>query len=125
MTRLLLMICLASFACEDDGPLDSQKDLATNSVNVDLTVSESCAGAVQCSMQCTVANVAACTAACFSMVGAAGLPYAQALQGCIQTKCTSLGGDGGSAACDDPGSQACNACVQAKCIAEATACLAH
>jgi hypothetical protein len=126
MSRLLLMICLACVACEDDGPLDSDKDMATGpNMTVDLTVAEGCAAAVQCSMQCPVANVAQCTTACFSMVSAAGLPFAQALQGCIQMKCTSLGGDMGSAACDDPGSQACNSCVQTKCLAEATACLQH
>jgi hypothetical protein len=125
MTRLLLMICLACAACEDDGPLDSEKDMATNSVNVDLTVTDTCAAAVQCSMMCTGATAGQCSATCFGNVGTAGKPFAQALLTCIETNCTSLGGDAGSPACDDPMSATCNSCVQVKCIAEATACLQH
>jgi hypothetical protein len=124
MKRLLLMICLACTACEDDGPLDSQKDLST-AASMDLTVAESCAAAVTCSMQCTGANAAQCSATCFANVGAAGKPYATALLDCIQMKCTSLGGDAGTPACDDPMSSTCSACVQSQCIAEATACLQH
>jgi hypothetical protein len=123
MMRILVLICLASFGCEDDGPLDSEKDMA---VNHDLNVAaDTCAAAVQCTMMCTGANAAQCSAACFSHVSAANMQYSQALLGCIQMKCTSLGGDAGTPACDDPQSMTCSACVQSKCLAEATACLQH
>ena len=123
MMRVLLLICLACSGCEDDGPLDSEKDMA---INPDLHVAaDTCAAAVQCSMACMGAGAASCSAMCFAKVGTAGMPFSQALLGCIQMKCTSLGGDAGTPACDDPQSMTCGACVQSKCIAEATACLQH
>jgi hypothetical protein len=121
--RLLLLICLAGSACEDDGPLDSEKDMA---MSPDLGIAgDSCAAAVQCTMKCTGADAASCSASCFSKVGAAGQPYSQALLSCITNKCTSAGGDAGTPACDDPQSATCGACVQSKCLAEATACFMH
>ncbi len=121
--RALLLICLACFACEDDGPLDSQKDMTTIQ---DLSVAaDTCAAAISCSMKCTGANAASCSAACFQNVGTAGQPFAQALLTCIQTKCTSAGGDAGTSDCNDPQSATCSTCVQSKCINEATACFTH
>ena len=124
--RLALLALLAVAGCEDDGPLDSERDMA-QATAPDLTsvAAGSCAAAVQCSMQCTGANAATCSAACFGSVDSAGQPFAQALLDCIQVKCTSLGGDAGTPACDDPQSNTCSACVQSQCLPEATACFMH
>jgi hypothetical protein len=123
--RLALLLLLSVAACEDDGPLDSEKDM-TMTVTHDLsTTGTTCAAAVQCSMACTGATAATCSSACFSNVTADAQPYATALLGCIQNKCTPLGGDGGTTDCSDPQSTTCSACVQAKCLSEASACVAH
>jgi hypothetical protein len=122
--RALVLICLACFACEDDGPLDSEKDMAQIQV-LDLSAVGTCANAIKCSMACTGASAGTCSAACFSNVDSAAQPFAMALVTCIEDKCTSLGGDGGSTDCDDPSSTTCSTCVQTKCLSEATACIMH
>ena len=123
--RLALLLMLAVGGCEDDGPLDSEKDM-TMTVTHDLsTTGTTCAAAVQCSMACTGANAASCSAACFTNVTSAAQPFATALLDCIQNKCTPLGGDGGSTDCSDPQSTTCSTCVQSKCFNEAAACVGH
>jgi hypothetical protein len=118
--RVVLLVFLAFASCEDDGPLDSERDMA---MQKDLSVAgTTCAAAVQCSMACTTP---ACSGACFANVSADSMPYSQALLTCIQNKCTSAGGDAGTPACDDPNAATCGTCVQSKCLAEATACLGH
>jgi hypothetical protein len=122
--RALVLICLC-FACEDDGPLDSEKDMAQIQMPDLSAGTATCFAALKCSMACTGASAGTCSAACFGNVDSAAQPFAMALLTCIEDKCTSLGGDGGSTDCDDPQSTTCTTCVTSKCGSEATACAMH
>ncbi len=121
--RLALFVCLVMIGCDDDNPMMPSPDLAVVT-QPDLTpAAGTCAAGLQCVMQCTGANALGCGSDCFNMVSTANQPYFQALIDCIQLKCTSLGGDAGTSACDDPQAAACGTCVQAKCANEALNCI--
>jgi hypothetical protein len=96
-------------------------------VQPDMTMvaGTTCAAAIQCSMACTGSNAQQCSAACFAAVDPSAQQYSMALLTCISQKCTSLGGDAGMPACDDPQSMACSQCVQSACFPEASACFTH
>ena len=121
--RLTLFACLLLCACDDDTAMMMSPDLA---VTADLTpAAGTCAAGLQCVMGCTGANALGCGASCANMVSMPNQQYFNALVGCIMTNCTSLGGDAGTSACDDPQAASCGQCVQSKCSNEALACISH
>jgi hypothetical protein len=127
--RITLFACLMATlflgACDDDNQQMMSPDLAVVT-QPDLTpTAGSCAAGITCVMGCTGANALGCGTNCFNMVSTANQPYFQTLIDCIQLKCTSLGGDAGTADCDDPQAATCGQCVQSKCVNEAIACFQH
>jgi hypothetical protein len=123
--RVTLFACLLFAACDDDNQMMANPDLAVVT-QPDLTpAAGTCAAGLECVMACTGANAVGCGAACFNMVHTENQQYFQALIDCIQTKCTSLGGDAGTPACDDPQAATCGPCVQSKCSSEAITCFMH
>jgi hypothetical protein len=129
MRAAIVFVFLGAFlfaACGEDVAPMNNPDLAVNiSPDMVMVAMTTCGEAIQCSQACTGSNAQTCSAACFGNVTPAAEPYATALLNCISQKCTSLGGDAGIPACDDPQSQACADCVQTACFPEASACFTH
>src|SRR5262249_38328861 len=102
-TKMILRLCLLAVflcACDDDSTVAST-DLSMAAAT-DMASNGSCASGLFCAQKCTAQNAQTCGFQCFSLVSADNQPYFQAVVSCIMSKCTSLGGDGGTNACDDP-----------------------
>lgn len=127
MRALILILCAASFACDDTTATAPALDL---SVTADLAVAPDlstgmldCAGIVLCINQCAAASLNTCVPACIARGTSTGQTFFGPLQSCSSPACYRA--DGGAAPCSTPASTACTTCVSDNCSAQLARCNAN